>query len=182
MAAEGSLLLSCRAGEHEQRAPSPCKGTSDPQALPRQSPPRPLLPCPGSPACPGMPGSRLHGSRHLGVWLAVVFSRGKASDYPESPNGLCLAVSSAQALSPVFLPGANARSRLTCDELAKRACSASRSDKPRLCPLNLSVAGTSAAVGAILVAWARNTGSSRRSRHFDAVLMPEYVNLEMCSL
>lgn len=61
---------------------------------------------------PGMTG-------HLSVWLAADFSCGEASDYPESPKGLCLAVSSAQALPSVFLPGAGARWRLTCDQLAK---------------------------------------------------------------
>lgn len=44
---------------------------------------------------PGMTGN-------VSVWLAVVFSCGKASDYLVSPNGFCLAVSSAQALSLCF--------------------------------------------------------------------------------
>lgn len=47
------------------------------------------------------------------------------SDLPASPQGLCLAVSSAQALPSVLLPGAGARCRLTCERLAKRAGSAS---------------------------------------------------------
>lgn len=68
-----------------------------------------------------------------------------------APTGF---VSLSVLLKPVFLLAADARSRLTCDELAKRAHSASQSAKPRLCPLNLSVAGTSAAVGATLVTWA----------------------------
>lgn len=151
----------CRAGEHEQSVPSaPARAPQIPESY-LGTAPKPLLPreqryrlaggtlrgISASPVMPGMP-------EHLSVWLAVVFSCGKASDYPESPNRLCLAVSSAQALSSVFLPDANARSWLTCDELVKRVCSASRSNKLRLCPLNLSMAGTSAAVGATLVTWA----------------------------
>ena len=188
-AAEVSSLLSLRVqsrGARAESALSPCKGTSNPRVLPRHSPPKPLLPrerryrlaqgtsarhfCLPSDAwqqaawVPGMTG-------HLSIWLAVVFSCGKASDYPESPSGLCLAGSSAQALSSVLLPGADAHSRLTCDELAKRAHSASWSNKPRLCPLNLSVAGMSVAVGATLVTWALNTGSPLQPAPADILML-----------
>jgi len=191
-AAEGFSLCprpgpsGCRAGEWEQNVPSA------PEAAPQI-----LASCLGTaPPSPRFPGSRgtarLEGlgeaflpprdarqqavrapgmTGHLGAWLAVVCSCGKASDDPESPNGLCLAVSSAQALSSVFLPGADARWRLTRDELAKRARSASRSDEPRLCPLNLSVAGTRVAVGATLVTWAGNTGSPLQPATADILML-----------
>lgn len=68
---------------------------------------------------PGMPG-------HPSLCLAALLSCARASALPASPSGLCLAVSSAQPLLSVLLPGAGARWRLTSDQLAKPAGFASR--------------------------------------------------------